>query len=57
MVGFEILGGRLAGYTWARIGSDYDLRHGGLLGIGMAVVALSPLLAAKLRRDFEGRSQ
>lgn len=49
MVGFEVLGGRLAGYTWDRIASDYDLRRGGLLGIGMVVLAVSPLLAAKLR--------
>jgi hypothetical protein len=49
MVSFEMLGGRLAGYTWARIGSDYDLRYGGLLGLGMVVVALAPLLAARLR--------
>jgi len=49
MVSFEMLGGRLAGYTWERIGSDYDLRHGGLLGLGMIVVALAPLFAARLR--------
>lgn len=49
MVSFEVLGGRLAGYAWERIGSDYDLLHGGLLGLGMLVVALSPLLAARLR--------
>jgi hypothetical protein len=49
MLGFEVLGGRLAVYTWERIGSAYDLLHGGLLSIGMVVLVLSPVLAAKLR--------
>jgi hypothetical protein len=50
MLAFEVFGGRvLAGFSWTRILSDYDLRQGGLLGFGMLVLALSPLLAARLR--------
>jgi hypothetical protein len=56
MLSFELAAGRfLAGYSWARIASDYDLRHGGLLGIGMLVLALSPLLAARLRHVGDTR--
>jgi hypothetical protein len=50
-VAFEILLGRLVmGYSWLRIGSDYNLIEGGLLPIGLAILTLSPLLAAHLRR-------
>jgi hypothetical protein len=49
-VAFEILFGRLVmGYSWLRIGSDYNLIEGGLLPIGLVVLTLSPLLAAHLR--------
>jgi len=37
------------GFSWVRILSDYDPRRGGLLVIGMLVLAFSPLLAARLR--------
>jgi hypothetical protein len=51
MLAFEILAGRwLAGLSWERILSDYDLARGGLLGPGMILLALSPLLAARIRR-------
>jgi hypothetical protein len=47
---FEITLGRLAlGYSWKRLASDYDLREGGLLPIGLLVMAMSPWLAARLR--------
>jgi hypothetical protein len=46
---FEIALGRLLGASWERIASDYDPRRGGLLLIGMAVVTLAPLLAARIR--------
>jgi hypothetical protein len=46
---FEISLGRLLGASWERILSDYDPRRGGLLLIGMAVLALAPLLAARIR--------
>jgi hypothetical protein len=49
-VAFELLFGRLViGYSWRRIGSDYNLIEGGLLPIGLAVLMLSPLLATRLR--------
>jgi hypothetical protein len=50
MLAFEAYGGRvLAGYSWKRIGDDYDIRKGGLLGFGMLILVFSPLIAAKLR--------
>jgi hypothetical protein len=48
-VAFEIGFGRLAGRSWETIGSDYDLRHGGLLLLGLVVLVLSPLAAARAR--------
>jgi hypothetical protein len=49
-VGFEILLGRFVlGYSWERIASDYDLLRGGLLPIGLLILMLSPLIAAKVR--------
>lgn len=51
MVGFEIGCGRFVmGYSWERIGSDYNLLHGGLLPMGMLVLTVAPLVAAKVRR-------
>jgi hypothetical protein len=51
MLGFEIGFGRFVmGYSWERIGSDYNIFDGGLLPIGMVVLAAAPLIAAKLRR-------
>lgn len=47
---FELTFGRFAMHaSWQRILSDYDLAHGGLLPIGLVVLALAPLIAAKLR--------
>jgi hypothetical protein len=49
-VGFEIGVGRwIAGYPWDRLASDYKLREGGLLPIGLLVMALSPWLATRMR--------
>jgi hypothetical protein len=54
MLGFEIGLGRLVmGYSWERIASDYNLAEGGLLPIGMLILALSPLIAARLRTARE----
>jgi hypothetical protein len=51
MLGFEIGFGRFVmGCSWERIGSDYNLLHGGLLPIGMLVLTVAPLIAAKIRR-------
>jgi len=48
---FEIAFGRFVVHaSWARIASDYDLPRGGLLPIGLFVLAGAPLIAAKLRR-------
>ena len=50
MLTFELAAGRwLAGFSWERIASDYDLPRGGLLGLGMIVLALSPSIAARVR--------
>lgn len=47
---FEIVFGRFVVHaTWARIASDYDLLRGGLLPIGLLVLAWAPFIAAKLR--------
>ncbi len=51
MLCFELTAGRwLAHLSWERILSDYDLVHGGLLPIGMAVVLVAPLIADRLLR-------
>lgn len=47
---FELFLGRvLLGYSWQRIGSDYNLLAGGLLPFGLLVLTTAPLLAAKWR--------
>lgn len=52
-VAFELIFGRFVmRASWQRLGADYDLIHGGLLPIGLLLLALSPLIAAKLRLAF-----
>ena len=47
---FEFLFGHfVVGAAWERLAADYNLVKGGLLPIGMAVLTLAPLIAAKLR--------
>jgi hypothetical protein len=47
---FELSFGRfIVGLTWERIASDYNVPHGGLLPLGLIVLTLSPIIAAKLR--------
>lgn len=47
---FEVSFGRFVlGYSWERIRSDYDLSEGGLLPIGLVLLALSPYVAGKVR--------
>ena len=53
-VAFEISLGRMLGYSWERLGSDYDLLEGGLLPIGFVIMATSPLIAARLRGVSRG---
>jgi hypothetical protein len=51
MFGFEIFLGRFVmGLSWERILSEYNLLKGGLMAIGLLVLTLSPLIAAKVRR-------
>ncbi len=47
---FEIGLGRLAlGLPWDRITEDYDSARGGFLGFGLLLMAVSPILAARVR--------
>src|SRR5918993_6064430 len=46
---FEISLGRMLGYSWERLGSDYNVLEGGLLPIGFVIMTTSPLIAARLR--------
>lgn len=49
-LGFELLLGRLIlGYSWERIGAEYNLLKGGLMPIGLLVLTVSPLVVAKWR--------
>lgn len=53
-VAFEISLGRMMGYSWERLGSDYNMLEGGLLPIGFVIMATSPLIAARLRGTWRG---
>jgi hypothetical protein len=53
-VAFEISLGRMMGYSWERLGSDYNMLEGGLLPIGFVIMATSPLIAARLRGVWRG---
>jgi hypothetical protein len=47
---FEILFGHfVAGQSWERLASDYNVFGGGLLPFGMIFLAFSPLIAGKMR--------
>ena len=47
---FEVILGRfILGFSWERIGSDYNIFQGGLLPLGIFVLIFAPLFAAKLR--------
>ena len=43
------LGFFVLGYSWERMASDYDLTRGGLMAFGLVLLALAPLIAARLR--------
>jgi hypothetical protein len=50
MLAFDIAFGRFVfRASWERIAADFDVRRGGLLGIGMSILFTAPLLVAKLR--------
>jgi hypothetical protein len=56
-VGFETRFGMfILGYLWTRLASDYNLREGGLLPIGLLLMALSPWLATRIRRAARRRA-
>jgi hypothetical protein len=53
MLAFEICLGRFVFHTsWDRIGADFDLRRGGLLGFGMLVLLFAPLLFGRYHQLF-----
>lgn len=47
---FEFSLGRSLGYTRERMLSDYDLSHGGLMGVGLLFLFFAPALGARLRK-------
>ena len=52
---FEVALGRLLlGLSWERLAEDYDPSRGGFMGLGLLVMAVSPLLAARPRSRREG---
>ena len=48
---FELSLGRGLGCSWERILSDYDLAHGGLMGLGLVFLLFAPALGAKHRQE------
>jgi hypothetical protein len=49
-VAFEVSLGRfIMKLDWGRISSDYDLPHGGLMGLGLLAMSVTPLVTASLR--------
>jgi hypothetical protein len=48
---FEFGLGRALDRPWQTMLADYDLSRGGLLSIGMVVLALSPSIAARIRQS------
>lgn len=54
---FEIGLGLTIGLSWARLWSDYDLAHGGLMGLGLVAMALIPWTVFRLRGGAEGISR
>ena len=53
---FEIGLGRVTGLPWDRITSDFDVRHGGFLGLGMLVILVAPRLLAERLGLIQGGS-
>ena len=51
---FELAIAWLAGFSWERILSDYDLSRGGLMVCGMMFLIAAPLLAERVRGRMEG---
>ena len=56
-IAFEVSFGRFVlGYSWKRVGSDYNLFEGGLLPLGLAALPASPYVAEKVRGSFDKRA-
>lgn len=49
LTGVEVLLGRLLGFSWQRIASDINPGQGGFLLVAMAILAMSPFIAAAMR--------
>lgn len=60
-IGRLMVGGAGGGWpaVWQRLGEDYDLTRGGLMGIGLAAMALAPVMIARWRggRRERGRGE
>jgi hypothetical protein len=49
MLAFEIALGRAQGFSWQRIGAEFDPAQGGLMLFGLLLMLLAPMLGAWLR--------
>lgn len=49
MLAFEIGLGRALGFGWDRLLADYDPRQGGFMVLGLMVLLLAPMIAARVR--------
>ncbi|MEQ1579057.1 MAG: hypothetical protein ABL964_00555 [Steroidobacteraceae bacterium] len=54
---FEVSLGRALGIDWQRILADYDVTRGGLMLVGMVVLLLAPLVAARMRGTWRSGAQ
>ncbi|MDD3761933.1 MAG: hypothetical protein PHP86_01395 [Nevskiales bacterium] len=54
MAVFEVVLGLALGYDGSRLWADYDPSRGGYMGLGLLVLLLAPLVAARLRAGREG---
>lgn len=53
MLAFEIGFGRfVVGASWQQLSADYNLREGGLLGLGMLWLLCAPRMAATLKAQW-----
>ncbi len=56
--GFEISLGRFVlDYSWSQIAADYNIYQGGLMPFGLALLMLSPLIAARIRGVLPHKNQ
>jgi hypothetical protein len=54
MLAFEIALGRARGFSWQRIGADYDPTRGGLMLFGLLLMLFAPMLGTWLHRKRHG---